>query len=736
MKYNGIELTLQEAKNLLQQQQFAVGDKETVVLEKLIEQDSSTITTGRDLVTKLRTALLFAAIREEDPDAVLLQLSGGADINGRDAKNLTPIIAACQVRDAAVLGVLLSKDYGPDLSSRDSIGWTALHEAAYRNRQDLVEALLHARAPLGALADDGRTALAVAASECAREKLALFLYGQVRKSGRELTSLEIKLMASFVYHDSAVTTAARSLLSDSFLQAAGNAIQISSPDQLADQLRGHIGDLYERTATGATSRLAATSLPPADVAMVEFAVADLRRLKMLALAELEPNPEEVIRLIGHHSHASCQVRIGTRTISTGGWSPAQALWHQCLMVAEMIRRGSRSGAEIDYLQAELGLMAEALIRAEELLLAENLFIDIGTLDMVAPGLASSYAASAAASGITLLPCGSRTHATYMTVTPTGNDKRFVLAMHNLGRLVNRYHKKSSPHHYLPYVTTIDTQGLPAVINLMIKAYVTFGSLDTEAQLSPVYDHLIKSGTPVSASELEGRFRPMLRQVANNCSLANLRSVRVCYSLSKLPDSCDILQKQIDILEEAYADDLWAATGGQVAVDPPITVLRAQGRLYRAAYLGHEQTCDEILRQVPACADLTDEDKQTILHLAAQTGFPEIGRLMLRFNTRTNARDRRGKLPIEYVAGQSELCGILSTGLDQKTFKLSNIEQFLSLFTPTVSLYRDKAMSDLIDKLEPETFFTPLKQVGKAMKIAVFTKSGSVRVGYVEAGYVG
>ena len=112
--------------------------------------------------------------------------------------------------------------------------------------------------------------------------------------------------------------------------------------------------------------------------------------------------------------------------------------------------------------------------------------------------------------------------------------------------------------------------------------------------------------------------------------------------------------------------------------------------------------------------------------------------MLRYNTGTNVRDRHGKLPIEYAVNQPDLCNMLSSGLDQKKFKLSEFYQFLSIFGSTVSLYSDEGMSSdtLIVKLNPDTLFIPLETAEKAMKIAAFAKAGSVLVGYVEAGYVG
>jgi ankyrin repeat protein len=734
MRYNGSELTLLVAKDLLQAERWAVTGKESTVLSELINQDNSDIVSGGDLARKLRTALLFTAIRNCDPDEVVTQLVSGADINGRNARNQTPVIFACRAGDAAVLGVLLANEPKPDLTLRDTMGWTALHEAAYQHQEALVRMLVQAGASLDLQAVDGRTPLAVVASQSDREQPAKFLYEQVRAGGRDLTLPEIEFMRSRLYGNA--ITEAKSLLGESFLQVAGADIKIADLNGVADQLRGHIGELYDKTAAAAVDGLKTANLSPAGEDTIRFAVEDLKRLKLIALAELQPNPGEVIRLIGHQSHASCMVQVGTSTISTGGWSPAQALWHQCLALADAMRRSSLGGAEQAYLAAELALMSEALVRAEELVLVENLLIEAGTLDTVAPKLASRYAQKATASEITLLPCGSRSHATYITMTPQDKGQRFELAMHNLGRLVNVYHQQPSPHQYLPYVTVLDGKDLPAVIEMMIKAYVTFGNLDTRSQLGPVYDQL-KLGKPVPVGPPGGRFRPVLRQVANNCSLANLQSVRICYGLSKLPDSWKTLRDRVDILEQAYADELWATVGGHVAVNPPITVLRAQGQLYRAAYLGDEQACDTILRQAPACINLIDEDRQTVLHLAAQTGFPPIARVMLRYNTGTSVKDRHGKLPIEYVVKQPELLKILSTGLKQGTFKVSMLYSLFS--TQTFSFYSDEGMSPgaLITELDADTEFIPLENAGNAsMKIAVFTNSGTVRIGYVKAADIG
>ena len=73
-------------------------------------------------------------------------ITGGADVNARDAADRTVLmLAAASNQDARVISILLKA--GAKMNARGPNGWTALMMAAYNNpNPDVVEALLKAGA--------------------------------------------------------------------------------------------------------------------------------------------------------------------------------------------------------------------------------------------------------------------------------------------------------------------------------------------------------------------------------------------------------------------------------------------------------------------------------------------------------------------------------------------------------------------------------------------------------------
>jgi ankyrin repeat protein len=84
-------------------------------------------------------------------DAVKLLLQRSANVNGRSAAGLTPLLAACDT-DALSVGVVqLLLSSGADVSARTADGKTALSLARRRNNKNVIDLLLKAGAPEGPL---------------------------------------------------------------------------------------------------------------------------------------------------------------------------------------------------------------------------------------------------------------------------------------------------------------------------------------------------------------------------------------------------------------------------------------------------------------------------------------------------------------------------------------------------------------------------------------------------------
>jgi len=84
-------------------------------------------------------------------------LTGGADVNAKDAFGRTALDAASQRGDLDVVQALLAK--GADVNAKDNNGLTALMLASPSGRVDVVQALLAKGADVNAKGNNGLTAL-------------------------------------------------------------------------------------------------------------------------------------------------------------------------------------------------------------------------------------------------------------------------------------------------------------------------------------------------------------------------------------------------------------------------------------------------------------------------------------------------------------------------------------------------------------------------------------------------
>jgi ankyrin repeat protein len=118
------------------------------------------------------TALLLAA-KAADVDVMRLLLEHGADPTMHTRDNITPLMAAAGIAwasnqdragEAQVLEAvtLLVDELGADVNAVNDIGETAMHAAAYRGANSVVQYLFDKGAQLDVVAKDGRTPLRVA----------------------------------------------------------------------------------------------------------------------------------------------------------------------------------------------------------------------------------------------------------------------------------------------------------------------------------------------------------------------------------------------------------------------------------------------------------------------------------------------------------------------------------------------------------------------------------------------
>jgi ankyrin repeat protein len=118
------------------------------------------------------TAFLFAA-KSADVEVMRLLLAHGADPTINTGLNITPLMAAAGIAwasnqdrasEAEVLDAvkLLVEEVGADVNAVNDVGETALHAAAYRGANSVVQYLYDKGAKLDVVALDGRTPLIIA----------------------------------------------------------------------------------------------------------------------------------------------------------------------------------------------------------------------------------------------------------------------------------------------------------------------------------------------------------------------------------------------------------------------------------------------------------------------------------------------------------------------------------------------------------------------------------------------
>lgn len=107
---------------------------------------------------------LFDGIRNSDIAKIDMALLAGADVNGRDHFNRTPLFFAAEYSTPEIMQHLI--EAGADVNARDlSTGYSLLEYAAMDDMVEIIEMLIKAGADVDAKDKNGDTALDVAKAE-------------------------------------------------------------------------------------------------------------------------------------------------------------------------------------------------------------------------------------------------------------------------------------------------------------------------------------------------------------------------------------------------------------------------------------------------------------------------------------------------------------------------------------------------------------------------------------------
>jgi uncharacterized protein len=104
---------------------------------------------------------LFDAVKAQDPETALYELSQGVDANAREPDGTTPLHYAAHFADARLVAALLKAKADPN--ARNEFGTTPLAEAATTGNAEVIGLLLKAGADVESANPEGQTALMVVA---------------------------------------------------------------------------------------------------------------------------------------------------------------------------------------------------------------------------------------------------------------------------------------------------------------------------------------------------------------------------------------------------------------------------------------------------------------------------------------------------------------------------------------------------------------------------------------------
>jgi ankyrin repeat protein len=155
---------------------------------------------------------LLDAVRDGSVERVRSLLTGGADINARDAQGQTALLLACtgSASEYRVIGangpmVRLLVDRGADVDGHDREGWTPLLKLVNLWADDLplVEFLVSKGANVNAHLNDGRTALMLAARLGKDDRVRLLLANGADVNARDNAGTTALMVAATIQWDDA-----------------------------------------------------------------------------------------------------------------------------------------------------------------------------------------------------------------------------------------------------------------------------------------------------------------------------------------------------------------------------------------------------------------------------------------------------------------------------------------------------------------------------------------------------
>lgn len=114
---------------------------------------------------------LFAAVRNDDIERARVAITSGADVNGWDDNQLTPLHWAAEGCHAELIRLLIEN--GANINARNRQQETPLHWAAFSEHTDTTQLLIEKGAQIHAPDNNGKTALDYAVEANAPDVIAL-----------------------------------------------------------------------------------------------------------------------------------------------------------------------------------------------------------------------------------------------------------------------------------------------------------------------------------------------------------------------------------------------------------------------------------------------------------------------------------------------------------------------------------------------------------------------------------
>ena len=706
---------------------------------------------------------LFSAINSQDLDMLKIAFLDGGDVDARDDEGFPVIIRAVMKEWEEGLGVILGKPVNIHQLTPD--GHSALQYAVYRRNEAIVDLLLTGGA--SPVVPDDLLAFAIGESTPSIIKR---LYLETQRVGREVKDEELTGLTFRLYGDEDfVKPELKKNLSRCFLEIVaerGSArLNAGDADALAASMRAYATGVYAELATrlDVIKGRADRSQHPAYNLVVRHIASNIAQVR----GELASSKENALKWLGH----VLALEGRAEDVRLSQWQPLQALFFKCYGLRRLLTAKSEDLDErqTEFMQTELNQCLFAFQRAAEVHVVQFLFKPLGLHEEISTGLARSYAVIAKRAGTFRFPAGTWLHATY--VTGSEAEGRFTVAHHNLGTGVSRHQREGAlmgqVGRYYPHVVERVSEGdLSSIFEMMVIQYIGSGgheAFNTQGTLDMIYTRLEEKGTLLGDRRaFIGRFRPLMQQLANNCTWENLGSAadivgvrtlgmenytRFMVQLSRWETEMatasagehaaretmvDLTTKRRYISQYRLAaitgnNDQMVALVRDHAVAINETFNNGTSALILASSLGHTQVCQTLIR-AHARLDIQDDTNDTALHWAANKGYLAICTALVGAGARTDITNNAGQYAAE--CRHLPIVRLLTSGkptvhVDWKVFGSYEVPFYSQANTNVVLGQLGRYMGDL----------PILGTSGSFLKIVVVIR-GTPYFGYVQPGAEG